>query len=169
MNKDEPPKLSDLQVKLGSGSPLEDSKRPDNIESGEVVAEEEEKLREIKEGETTAQRVLHHSFSNDQVVVGAGNNNNTARTNGISANDLSSINQKQQDNTNDKSLQIVADISDIMAETVPNKQSQATPAFKDKNVVNFYEDAAEDLSMLKDIISHRSVTEETNLLLQQQQ
>lgn len=41
----------------------------------------------------------------------------------------------------------------------------ATPAFKNKDVINFYEDAAEDLSMLRDIISHRSVTDETRLLL----
>lgn len=51
------------------------------------------------------------------------------------------------------------------------KRVQLTPAFKDKEVINFFDDNGEDLSMLKDIISHRSnlnkqtAGDETNRLL----
>ena len=31
-----------------------------------------------------------------------------------------------------------------------------TPAFKNKDVINFYEDVSDDISMLKDMISNRS-------------
>lgn len=44
----------------------------------------------------------------------------------------------------------VEDMSDI-----PNKGRQVTPAFKNKEVINFYEDVAEDISMLKEILNDR--------------
>ena len=56
--------------------------------------------------------------------------------------------KEQKDNS--RSLQIVADISEILADHEPQK-NQRTPAFKNKEVINFYEGASEDMSMLKDI------------------
>ena len=68
---------------------------------------------------------------------------------------------------NDLSININADISDIVADNpfVPT-QNKATPAFKNKEMINFYDGASEDLSMLKDIMSNRSNGEDVNLLNQ---
>jgi len=51
----------------------------------------------------------------------------------------------------ESSLHIEAeDMSDI-----PNKGRHVTPAFKNKEVINFFEDVAEDISMLKEILNDR--------------
>lgn len=57
---------------------------------------------------------------------------------------------------NDASMQINANISEIVAEGSGHQKNRQTPAFKNKDVINFYEGDQEDLSMLKDIISNRS-------------
>ena len=51
---------------------------------------------------------------------------------------------------------LINDISDIMppSQTVTAK-NQATPAFKVRDIVNFYEGASEDMSILEDIATSR--------------
>ena len=60
----------------------------------------------------------------------------------------------------ESSLNMAADdLSDI-----PKTRVQITPAFKNKEVINFYEDVSEDISMLKEILTDRP--DETTMLNQ---
>lgn len=75
------------------------------------------------------------------------------------------------DKRNELSINLAGDISDIIADNLypQGKAQQTTPAFKNKEVINFYEGATEDMSMLRDIMSNRSVNEDVNLLNQSQE
>jgi hypothetical protein len=58
----------------------------------------------------------------------------------------------------ESSMHLAADdLSDI-----PKGHQQITPAFKNKDVIMFYEDVSEDISMLKEILTDRP--DETTML-----